>query len=230
VGLRNLLPSRGPQQLREGLIQFMLELNTSEEPRRKTFEYLRAKHAAISNSGGSPLDAYDLDRFLVRLPSCYYDAYLDSPPSAASISALTRLGVPRWPLVNKGIVNEVAGLLAARRERGLATVRQSHYLRARGHPRPRSVRFEDVSTELRRLREGRLKREEACDVPTTASLQSNYNRELSCAPIARTKLPNSDYRTEARFLTSQKSSSPLLPLLVLIKLVPSSNNSRDTSN
>jgi hypothetical protein len=198
----------------------MLELNTAEEPRSKTFAYLFAKHAAISNSGGSPLDPYDLDRFLVRLPSCYYDAYLDSSPSAASVSALTRLEVRRWPLVNKGIVNEVASLLAARRERGLAIVRQSHYLRAGGHPRPWSVRFEDVSAKLRRLREGRLKREEACDVPTTASLQSNYKRELSCAPIARTKLPNSDYRTEARFFISKKSSSPPLPLLVLINCVP----------
>jgi hypothetical protein len=209
----------------------MQEIDTAEEPRSKTFAYLFAKHAAISNSGGSPLDPCDLDWFLVRLPSCYYDAYLDSPPSAASISALTRLGVSRWPLVKKRIVNEVASLLAARRERGLATVRQSHYLRAWEHSRPWSVRFEDVSTELRRLREGRLKREEVCDVPTTASLQSNYNRELSCAPIARTKLPNSDYRTEARFLTSKKSSTTPLPLLVIINssLVPTTLGTQATN-
>ena len=133
----------------------MLELNTAEEPRSKTFAYLFAKHAAISNSSGSPLDPYDLDRFLVRLPSCYYDAYLDSLPSAASISALTRLGVPRWPLVNKGIVNEVFDLLRVRRERGLASVRQARLLRDLGHPRPGAVFFVDVSTELRCLLKGR---------------------------------------------------------------------------
>jgi hypothetical protein len=34
----------------------MQERYTAEEPRSKTFEYLRAKLAAIANSGGSALD------------------------------------------------------------------------------------------------------------------------------------------------------------------------------
>jgi hypothetical protein len=133
----------------------MLELNTSEEPRRKTFEYLRAKHAAISNSGGSPLDAYDLDLFLVRLPDRYWDSYLDSVPSVESVNELVEAAVPRWPLVSRGAVNEVNDFLAARRARGLATIRQTRLLRDLGHPRPGAVLFVDVSTELRCLLEGR---------------------------------------------------------------------------
>jgi hypothetical protein len=125
----------------------MQEIDTAEEPRSKTFAYLFAKHAAISNSTGSPLDPCDLDRFLVRLPSCYYDAYLDSSPSAASVSTLVKLGCPRWPLVNKGIVNETFALLKARRERGLASPRAARYLREHGHPRPWAVLFVDVSDE-----------------------------------------------------------------------------------
>ena len=122
----------------------MREKTTVEEPRRKTVEYLRNKFEAIARLGGSPLDAYDLDRFLIRLPSRYYDPYLDSAPSAASVSALVRMGCPRWPLVNR-----------VRRERGLASPRQARYLRARGHPRPWAVLGVDVSDELSRLREGK---------------------------------------------------------------------------
>jgi hypothetical protein len=133
----------------------MREKTTVEKPRRKTVEYLRNKFEAIARLGGSPLDAYDLDRFLIRLPSRYYDPYLDSAPSAASVSALVRMGCPRWPLVNRGIVNEVFDLLRVRRERGLASPRQARYLRARGHPRPWAVLGVDVSDELSRLREGK---------------------------------------------------------------------------
>ena len=122
--------------------------------RENTLHYLRRKLSAIAATGGSPLDAYDLDRFLVREPARFYDPYLDSEPWPESVRTLVRAGCPSWPLINKGIVNEVFHLLAARRERGLATVRQARYLRERGHPRPWSVRFEDVSTELRRLRKG----------------------------------------------------------------------------
>jgi hypothetical protein len=132
----------------------MQEIDTAELPRSKTLRYLQAKLSAIAESRGTPLDAYDLDRFLVRLPLRFYDAYLDSPPSVESVETLVEAGVPRWPLVNRGIVNEVAGLLAARRARGLATPKQARYLRYRGHPRPWSVRFEDVSEQLRRLRKG----------------------------------------------------------------------------
>jgi hypothetical protein len=60
------------------------------------------------------------------------------------------------------------------------------------------------------------KRAEACDVPTTASLQSNYNRELSYTSITRTQLPSyNNYRTDLG-LTSKKINSPSPPLLVLI--------------
>jgi hypothetical protein len=123
--------------------------------RENTLHYLRRKLSAIAATGGSPLDAYDLDRFLVREPARFYDPYLDSEPSPESVRTLVRAGCPSWPLINKGIVNEVFALLMVRRERGLATVRQARYLRDRGHPRPWSVRFEDVSTELCRLKEGR---------------------------------------------------------------------------
>ena len=87
---------------------------------------------------------------MVRLPLRYYDPYLDSAPSAE----LVRAACPSWPLINKGLANEVFHLLAARKERGLASLRQARYLRDRGHPRPWSVRFENVSTELHRLKEG----------------------------------------------------------------------------
>ena len=88
-----------------------------------------------------------MDWFLVRLLLRYYDPYFDSAPSAASVSALVKLGCPRWPLVNKGIVNETFALLKARRERGLASPRAARYLREHGHPRPWAVLFVDVSDE-----------------------------------------------------------------------------------
>jgi len=123
--------------------------------KESTLDSLRRKLSAIAASGGSPLDAYDLDRFLVWLPLRYYDPYLDSPPSVESVRTLVKLGVPRWSLVNKGIFNEVFDLLRVRRQWGFASVRQARYLRDRKHPRPRSVLGTDVSGELRRLKEGR---------------------------------------------------------------------------
>jgi hypothetical protein len=128
---------------------------TAEEPPSKTFAYLRSKLEAIANSGGSPLDAYDLDRFLTRRTHLFYDSYLDSAPTVESVRTLVKLGVPRWSLVNKGIFNEVFDLLRVRRQWGFASVRQARYLRDRKHPRPRSVLGTDVSGELRRLKEGR---------------------------------------------------------------------------
>lgn len=123
--------------------------------RENTLQHLRRKLEAIAEPlGGSAIDPYDLDRFLTRLPFRFYDFYLDSPPSVESVETLVRLGVPRWALVSRGVVGEVASLLAARRKRGLASVRQARLLRARGHPRPWSVRFEDVGAELYRLGEG----------------------------------------------------------------------------
>jgi hypothetical protein len=135
----------------------MQGIDTSEEPRRKTLRYLRAKRAAIASSSGSTLDPYDLDRFLTRQPHRFYDGYLDSPPSSAQVAALVEAGVPRWPLINRGIVGEVFDLLRARRERGLVTPRQARLLRDLGHPMPWSVTFMDVDEELRRLKEGRVK-------------------------------------------------------------------------
>jgi hypothetical protein len=86
---------------------------------------LRRKLSAIAASGGSPRDAYDLDRFLVRLPLRYYDSDLDSPPTVQQVNTLVKLGVPRWPLINRGIVGEVFALLKARRENGLSSVAQA---------------------------------------------------------------------------------------------------------
>jgi hypothetical protein len=145
-GSHNLLPPHDPRR-RDGLTQFM-HLET-------TVELLRRKLSAIAESGGSPLDPYDLDRFLTRETFLFYDSYLDSPPTVESVRTLVKAGVPAWPLVNKGIVNETFALLKARRERGLSTVRQARLLRERGHPRPWSVLFVHVEGELRRLREGR---------------------------------------------------------------------------
>ena len=123
--------------------------------RESTLDLLRRKLSAIAESGGAPLDPYDVDRFLTRGSLCFYDSYLDSPPTVESVRTLVKAGVPEWPLVNKGIVNETFALLKARRERGLSTVRQARLLKSRGHPRPWSVLFVHVDGELRRLREGR---------------------------------------------------------------------------
>jgi hypothetical protein len=133
----------------------MQKETTAEAPRSKTLGYLRSKLEAISNSSAPVPDPYDLDRFVTRTPTRFYDSYLDSPPSSASVAALVEAGVPRWSLINRGIVNEVFDLLRARRERGLASVRQARYLHALGHACPWSVLFTDVSGELRRLKEGR---------------------------------------------------------------------------
>jgi hypothetical protein len=93
--------------------------------KESTLDSLRRKLSAIAASGGSPLDAYDLDRFLVRLPLRYYDSDLDSPPTVQQVNTLVKLGVPWWPLINRGIVGEVFALLKARREKGLSSVAQA---------------------------------------------------------------------------------------------------------
>jgi hypothetical protein len=133
----------------------MQEIDTADLARNKTLAYLRAKWEAVANSSGLAFDVYDLDSFLVRVPMRFWDDYLDSPPTIESVETLVRIGIPRWPLINRGTVNEVFALLAARRERGLATPRQARLLRDRGHPRPWSVLFVDVSEQLRRLEERR---------------------------------------------------------------------------
>ena len=102
---------------------------TVEEPRSKTVDYLRAKLAAIGEARGPVVDPYDLDRFLTRLPNRFYDCYLDGPSTVNSVEALARLGVSRWALVSRGVVVEVFELIKARRNRGLACIRQPCYLR-----------------------------------------------------------------------------------------------------
>jgi hypothetical protein len=104
--------------------------------RKSTLDLLRRKLEAIAGGLNVPLrDPLDLDGFLIRggIPR-FYDPYLDSPPSTKSVATLVRLGVPSWPLVNRGVVNEGFSLLAARRESGLSTVRQARLLRARVIP------------------------------------------------------------------------------------------------
>jgi hypothetical protein len=104
------------------------------------------------------LSPYDVDRFLALGPYYFYDPALDGPPTVESVERLVKLGVPRWPLTNKGTVNEVFSLLEARRSRGLASVPQARLLRARGHPRPWAVLFVDVGAELYRLRREKEKK------------------------------------------------------------------------
>ena len=77
-----------------------------------------------------------------------------------SIAALVLLGIPDWPLINKGTVNAVYSLLRRRAVAGLATLGEARALRALGHPRPWSVTSIDARDELDRLadeiaREGR---------------------------------------------------------------------------
>jgi hypothetical protein len=72
---------------------------------------------------------------------------------------------------------------------------------------------------VRELTFRRPKKAEAPDVPTTESLQSNYNRELNSAPIARTRLPTDYYRTGLAVDEEKISSLPPL-LLVLLNLSP----------
>ena len=68
---------------------------------------------------------------------------------------------------------------------------------------------------------GELKREEACDDPTTTSLQnSNQLLALSSTSITRTQLPSYyNYRTDRR-LKSKKIRLPFLLGFVLINNVP----------
>jgi hypothetical protein len=106
----------------------MQGLSTSEEPRRKSVQYLFGKHATVSNSDKGALDANDLDRLLTRLPNRFYDCYLDGAPTINSVEALVRLGVSRWARVSRGVVGEVFELIKARRSRGLASIRQARYL------------------------------------------------------------------------------------------------------
>lgn len=149
------MPPRGPQQLRNGLSLFM--------QRESTLQYLKSKFSAFATSSGPTLDAYDLDRFLTRGSYLFYDSYLDSPPSTEAVADLVKRGVPRWPLINRGIVNEAFAFLSTRRARGLATPRQARYLRSMGHPHPWSVLAVDVSEQLRRLRKGeRLEPKKKC--------------------------------------------------------------------
>jgi hypothetical protein len=119
---------------------------------KTTLESLRRKLSVIAESYGMALAPYDVDRFLALGPYDFYDPVLDGPPSVESVERLVRLGIPRWPLINKGTVAEVFSLLEARRSKGLASVPQARLLRDRGHPRPWAVLFVDVGAELYRLR------------------------------------------------------------------------------
>jgi hypothetical protein len=142
-GSHNLLPPHDPRR-RDGLTQFM-HLET-------TVEQLRRKLSTISETYGMALAPYDVDRFLALGPYYFYDAALDGPPTVESVETLVKLGVPRWPLTNKGTVAEVFAILDARRSKGLASVPQARLLRDKGHPRPWAVLFTEVGSELYRLR------------------------------------------------------------------------------
>jgi hypothetical protein len=119
---------------------------------KTTVELLKRKLAELTATSGMALSPYDVDRFLALGPYHFYDPALDGPPTVESVETLVKLGVPRWPLTNKGTVAEVFSLLEARRLRGLASVPQARLLRDRGHPRPWTVLFADVGSELYRLR------------------------------------------------------------------------------
>jgi hypothetical protein len=119
---------------------------------KTTFELLRRKLATLSESYGRARSPYDVDRFLALGPYYFYDRVLDGPPRVAEVERLVRLGIPRYPLVNKGTVDEVISLSETRRSKGLASVPQARLLRDRGHPRPWAVRFTDVASELHHLR------------------------------------------------------------------------------
>src|SRR5258708_4389583 len=99
----------------------------------------------------------DLDTFLaLEAGGRFDDLALPPPPTPGSVGTLARLGCPRWALTNKGVVREVFDLLKTPRKRGLASIRQTRLLHARGHARSWSVLFVDVGKELRRLREERI--------------------------------------------------------------------------
>jgi hypothetical protein len=105
VDIRNLAPLRDPRRL-AGMIQFMHE--------KTTFESLRSKLSALSGAYGLVRDPYDLDTFLaLAAGNRFYDLDLGRPPSVASVRTLARLGVDRWALTSKGIVDEVENLLAS---------------------------------------------------------------------------------------------------------------------
>jgi hypothetical protein len=118
-----------------------------------TTELLRHKLSLIGGPRPARFDPFDLDALLVRLPLLYGDRWLDGPASAVAISALVEEGVPRWALRNRGNVRRILALLAARRERGLASVAEARLLQAQGHPCPWGVLSMDVEEELERTRE-----------------------------------------------------------------------------
>src|SRR6516165_8975830 len=126
--------------------------------KKTTVESLRRKLSTISETYGMALAPYDIDRFLALGPYHFYDPTLDAAPTVESVETLVKLGVSRWPLTNKGTVNEVFAILDARRSRGLAGVPQARLLRDRGHPRPRAVLFSEVGSELLRLRREKEKK------------------------------------------------------------------------
>jgi hypothetical protein len=122
---------------------------------KTTLEELRRKLAALTQAYRTIRDPYDLDTFLeLAAGTRFYDADLDKPPSVKAVETLAKLGVPRWALTSRGIVSEIEHLLAVRRGKGLASINQARLLRDKGHPRPWSVKFTEVSAELYRLRRG----------------------------------------------------------------------------
>jgi len=80
----------------------MQGIPTAEEPRSKTFAYLRSKLEAIANSGGSPLDAYDLDRFLTRGPTSSTILTSILPPRWSRLRRSSRRGFPGGPWLTGG--------------------------------------------------------------------------------------------------------------------------------
>jgi len=107
--------------------------------RENTLSSLRRKLSEVARVGiGAARDPLDLDSFLSLGVGQYLfsDPYLRSPPSPKSVETLTRLGCPAWPLVNRGVVNEVFALLKTRRKKGLASPRQAQLLRDLGHTKP----------------------------------------------------------------------------------------------
>ena len=97
--------------------------------KKTTVELLRRKLSTISETYGMALAPYDVDRFLSLGSYHFYDPTLDAAPTVESVETLVKLGVPRWPLTNKGTVNEVFAILDARRSRGLASAPQARLLR-----------------------------------------------------------------------------------------------------
>jgi hypothetical protein len=119
---------------------------------RYTAESRRNKLSTSEADGTALGDPLDIDRFLVLGPYYFYDPGLDGLPRRADVERLVKLGLPPSLLINQGTANEASALLAARRERGLASIGQARLLRRAGHPRPWSIRWLDVPGELGRLR------------------------------------------------------------------------------